>query len=163
MTLPATIKEVKYYKTLGQYSFKGDLVITRGIIYFFAEEEIESRYEKRHNVHHNVFVNKPKPPPRTGYLVELKKNGFWKQEDGGIDLQNRLDQHILWLKETQRTENFSSSLPIPSRFINKEVANLSITFTGEFSFEAQLDKQEFKVGVFKKKQLLEALREGGFM
>ena len=160
MSLPITIKSVRYYLITGQYAFSGDLVITRGAIYFFPDKDLE---QERIDKAVKKYAQSKQPEPRTKYLAQLRKTGFWQEGDGGMALQKRLDEHIAWLKETQPAEMFSSSLPIPSRFIRDEIKNLSLSFMGALSFEAQSDNQDFKVGFFKKKLLRDALWEGGFI
>jgi hypothetical protein len=171
--LPLSINNVLYYKITGQYRFQGDLILTTGCIYFFphtdldeAKEEVSQALEVVGGPLLEALILKPFVFPLLQTFAvrglnksRLQETGVWKPVDSNETLKLKLDGLMAELKRN----HVPGALPLPSRFRREEVSNLKLRTTGILSFDAQSDKHDFNVGLFKKGLLHEALWVSGFM
>jgi hypothetical protein len=172
--LPLSIDNVPYYKIAGQYCFQGDLIFTAGCIYFFPHTDLDRRREQ---VSEELdapglrlleeLVLKPFVLPVLHALAvrglnhsRLHGAGVWRAVDSSETLKLKLDALSA---ELQKRERGPDALPLPSRFRREEVSNLKLSAAGALSFDAQSDRHDFGVGIFKKGLLREALAASGFM
>lgn len=163
MSLPVKFHNVQYYRISGRYTFAGDLFIARGAIYFFPEVDLAERRRKslEYVPHHFGLVVLV-----IVYLVQKMRSYASRHElleEGMTDeqFQKRADAYIEALKEERRDKGFSASLPLPTRVGAGELSGIKLSPTGRFSFSAQSDIHDFKIGLRRKKRLREALWEGG--
>ena len=166
MALPIKFSNVHYYLITGQYNFGGDLVIAKGFLYFFPRVDLETERQRRTNYAYRFAGLLGVLLVKVVYLVVdsaqqsiLTEKGLW--QDGISDEQFRqgADAYIAKLKEQPKLQSFSESLPTPTRVAAAEISGLKLGATGKLSFFAQSDKQDFNVGILKKKSLREALWE----
>lgn len=173
MRLPLSINNVLYYKIARQYCFQGDLIFTPGSIYFFPHTDLDQR---RAEVSEALDVSglqllsevvlKPFVYPLLQVLAvrslnhsRLQGAELWRRGDSSETLQLKLDGLIAEMKRNHKP----NALPLPSRFRRDEVSNLKLSAAGTLSFDAQSDRHDFGVGIFKKGPLREALWMSGFM
>lgn len=161
MPLPAKFNNVHYYRIAGAYTFAGDLVIARDALYFFPNRDLVTENIKRGGRHQGAIASAVREDfhRQHSYLV---KHGLWRDGDTDEQFRRKADAHIAELRAQSKPADFSETLPIPTRITAAEVRGLKVGFMGVLSFEAQSDRQDFKVGVTRKKRLREALWEGGF-
>ena len=176
--LPLSIDNVPYYKIAGQYCFQGDLIFTAGCIYFFPHTDLDRRAEELRSALDvsgvnlpglsllSEFVLKPFVLPALNALAvrglnhsRLHGAGVWRGFDTSETLRPKLDG---LLADSRRRERAPDALPLPSRFTRAEVSNLKLSAAGALSFDAQSDRHDFSVGIFKKGMVREALLAGGF-
>jgi hypothetical protein len=155
--LPVAIDEVQY----SENSYSGDLIITKKIIYYFPHTDWSKERRKRATIFGPVFGNLPvlfrgKNNPR------LRDLGLWATDDSSEVLQSKLDPYIAGLKRDQKLEDFSSTLPLPLRFVSDEVKTVRLTMDGKLIIETSYDKHDFDIGHFQRDLLDEALRQSGF-
>jgi hypothetical protein len=172
--LPLSIDNVLYYKVAGQYCFQGDLIFTAGCIYFFPHTDLDRR---RAEVNEALDISglqlltelvlKPVVFPLLQALAvrglnhsRLHGAGVWRADDTSETLKLKLDALLADLKKRARGPD---ALPLPSRFTREEVGNLKLSAAGALSFDAQSDRHDFGVGIFKKGLLREALWVSGFL
>jgi hypothetical protein len=172
MTLPLSIDDVSYYNK----AFVGDLIITPGKIYFFPHAKAERKESRAIDaasalgehagligVVIGLIVAVVSKELRTTNKSQLHKNGMWKAYDTNEELQSRLDTYVEALKQKQKPDDFSSSLPKPIRIASDEIVKIKTSFTGKVLIETRYDKHDFDIGFKRKKVLLEALTEGKFV
>src|SRR5215216_470362 len=158
MNLPTSISNVQYYKISGKYSYEGELIITDGVLYFFPFVDLEEKRFRK-----NMFIGGGcvwgigtflvglilgaifsligsliKPFRLSSSHSKLRRQGLWSDGDSSEPLQKKLDAYIGEMKEKKLT--LSSSMPVPSRFPKESISNLTLSFMGEMSFDAQSDK-----------------------
>jgi hypothetical protein len=174
MSQPMSIDDVPYYKIAGQYCFSGDLIFTAGSIYFFPRTDLNrQRAKNRESLSTPVlelfdeFILRPVVSPllhalaiRSTNRSQLRETGLWREDDSGEALKSKLDGLI---RELKRNYTPAAPLPLPSHFARGEVSNLKLSAAGALSFDAQSDKHDFGVGIFKKPLLREALWRCGFI
>ncbi|HKS40054.1 MAG TPA: hypothetical protein VJX74_05520 [Blastocatellia bacterium] len=173
--LPLFLDNIHYYKMDGKFSFSGDLIITPKIIYYFPHTDLEQERINRGsevepgffgsealgNFFKNALTNfgliQPINRPKSWKTV------MWKWGDPVEVLQSRLDALIAELKHSARhNPEFTSSLPIPCRFMTNVVKQMNIDKDGVLSFEADYDRHDLNIGNEKKRDVQEALLEGEF-
>ena len=136
MTLPAKFNNVQYYLISGQYSFAGDLIVTRGVLYFFPHTDLEAQRIKNSSRHSGgglvgglvadaiyAGVDAAAMAAKGSYL---SKHGLWHEGDTDEQFRQRADAHMVELKEQRKKERFSESLPIPTRIATDEIRNLKM-------------------------------------
>ena len=173
--LPLFFDNIHYYKMDGKFTFSGDLIITPKIIYYFPHTDLEQERINRGsdaeqgflgsealgNLFRSALTNfglvQPINRPKSWKMV------MWKWGDPVEVLQTRLDALISELKHSARQNpEFTSSLPIPGRFMTGAIKQMNIDKDGVLSFEASYDRHDFNIGNEKKRDLQEALLEGEF-
>lgn len=171
MTLPLRIKNVRY-KVAGEYAYKGDMIITEGVIYYFPHTDlVQQRINRTVDAMSyaaagvgggvaGVAGNLISDLGRTDSDTSAKSllNG----ERSNL-LQEKLDAYIAEMKAKRSSVTLSSYLPIPLRYTKDEVRNLSLTAMGSVSFDAQYDTHFYNIGLVRKGLLRAALSEGGFI
>jgi hypothetical protein len=183
MSLPISFDEVFYFKN----QFRGDLIITAGIIYYFPHTNAaKEKLQKRNRVtvpkyfelgtqllglagdliNYVVFIVSRLINLRerlTRRTINRARLGLWSEELSNEELQSRLDYYIQSVK-TQSSElvEYQYSLPKPMRFPKNEIKNLRISF-GKLKFDTEFDVHDFTVGLRRSKLLRTALRNGGFI
>jgi hypothetical protein len=85
---------------------------------------------------------------------------LWCGNESNESLQKQLDQYIERIR--QESLNFADdAVPKPMRFAVGEIENVS--FGLKFNFDAKFDSHDFRVNLFHRKYLREALREAGLL
>lgn len=173
--LPLFFDNIHYYKMDNKFTFSGDLIITPRIIYYFPHTDLEQERINRgsdlepgflgsealgglfRNMLTNFGLIQPVNRPKSWKTV------MWRWGDPVEVLQSRLDALISELKQSvAQNLDFASSLPIPSRFISNAIKQMNIDKAGLLSFEASYDRHDFNIGNENKRDLQDALLEGGF-
>jgi len=161
MSIPILFKSVSY-KVAGEYAYKGDLVVTHGVLYYFPHTDL---IQKRTNTAVGFVAG--------GVAGRLARRNIMRQESYDRDekrmelyassqtLQQKLDAEIADLKE-KRSSVSANSLPLPIRYDKNNIKNIQFGFFGPLTLEDHYDTHAFKIGVFKKRRLREALTEAGF-
>ena len=173
--LPAFFENLPYYKIDAKYSFSGDLIVTPAIIYYFPDTDLEQERINRgaeldsgpfgSEALGNLFtkVLSSFDLIRTNSPDKSWKTVMWKWGDPVEIFQSRLDALIADLKHSRADDSaFSSTLPLPGRFTTNSIKRMTIDDEGMFTLEAYYDRHDFKIGVSNRRQLHDALLEGGF-
>lgn len=170
MGLPVTFDNVPYFGN----EYRGDLVVTHGIVYYFPHTNVALELKKRGYKATDQMgliaipfdllaallkelrttTNKPRYP-------KLKEIDLWRVGESNQDLQARLDAYIAELKkQPSQLVKYEYTLPKPMRFARADIKNLSMR--GGLKFDTEYDSHDFAIGFHRKKLLREALLEGGF-
>jgi hypothetical protein len=174
--LPVFFQNIPYYKIDDIFTFSGDLIITSGIVYYFPNTDLEQEriyrggeaeaslpgFKALGDLFTKVLANfeLSQTTPRS----QSWKTVVWKWGDPIETFQSRLDTLIAESKrKTTDNADFASTLPIPSRFATNSIRQMKIDRAGVLSFEAFYDRHDFNIGVEKKRDLQDALLEGGFV
>ena len=167
MTLPVVITEVSYFNN----AYRGDLVISRGVLYYFPWVNVE--LENKQKVDTGPLVRLFPLDLIIGLVIvaiqafrqahkesKLKELGLWQPGQTDDALKARLDAFIadVRTKPAQLTE-YEYGLPQPLRFAAGEIKNLSLN--SGLSFDTECDTHDFET--FHKTDLLQALKEAGFV
>jgi hypothetical protein len=172
MSLPVQISNARY-RVAGSYIYKGDLIVSWGIIYYVPLQYLKSRGMQDEGALFGGVV---------GGLLVGKMESYTPNVDESIKLFERpvmnwkllwqsrpTDQHLQAVLDSYITElkNYPSAsvddLPVPGRYPKAEVRNLSLNALGRLSFETQFDEHVFKIGLLAKSKLQQALKESGFI
>lgn len=170
--IPVSFGNVTYFKK----TFSGDLVITEGVIYYFARINIEGQREKRRQgiavvTRHFGLIGIAAEFAIVGAMnltdslsvgvndSLLKKQQIWREGDTSQTLQLRLDDYVKELKKEAIDIN-SDGLIKPLRFTPAEVKNMKIG--GTLRFDTEYDSHDFRIGMFQAKKLRESLWIAGF-
>src|SRR6185295_14397989 len=116
MGLPISIDNVPYYKVVGQYCFKGDLIFTRERMFFFPHTDLAKRRDElREALNHfhalGLFVDVALPTLakllgpfaiRTSNLSDLRDAGLWQELDSSESLRLKLERRIVELNRTHQ-------------------------------------------------------------
>ncbi|MBV9210545.1 MAG: hypothetical protein JOZ52_07950 [Acidobacteria bacterium] len=168
LKLPVSFEEVPYFK----HAFRGDLIITLGVIYYFPRINTSVKERKVwHEVtrHFGLIGFGVDVVLRAGSALirntvnrsRLRKEGLWLEGDSSPALQTRLDAHIAELKrQDPQLVRYEYSLPKPMRFAVGEIKNLSTR--GGLKFETAFDQHDFSIAPHRRKLLREALWMAGF-
>lgn len=173
LSAAVSIDGVPYYKITGRYCFRGDLILTRGSIYFFPHTDLELQRDDAAQALEVLGMGGRLLVPIVAWVVrllrplavrgvnnsDLRDSGLWQDGDSSESLQSRLNGRITELK---RGKFSRTGLPIPLRVGRDEVTRLRISAGGTLSFDAQSDSHDFSVGMFRKQFLREALWQCGF-
>ncbi|HEV2705329.1 MAG TPA: hypothetical protein VGV59_05360 [Pyrinomonadaceae bacterium] len=167
MSLPISFDDTPYFKN----EYRGDLVITRGVIYYFPHTNVARERGERakllgppglDDVLLDYLVTKVKVLTATTNKPRLRALGLWREGDTSESLQPRLDAYIAEArKEPPRMMQYEYSLPKPMRFARADIKNVSVR--GGLRFDTEYDTHEFYIGFTRSKALREALWEGGFL
>lgn len=173
--LPAFFHNIAYYKIDNRFSFSGDLIITPGIIYYFPHTDLEQEKIYRGGESESGFLGLQTlgdlfskmlttfDLSQTTIGAKSWKTVMWKWGDPIEVLQYRLDALTAESKhKITDHSDFSSTLPIPSRFAANSVRQVTIDRGGMLTFEAFYDQHDFNIGAEKKSDLQAALVEGSF-
>ena len=184
MFVPVSFDNVSYFRN----EFRGDLIVTQGVIYFFP--------------HTNLSVDKPERnyhPPATFTLflgpvddilhvaiavidrlldlrdwysratinqTRLKEKGLWPAEAASRESSATQSQFDQFIKQAQQQPaplvSYQYSLPRPMRFAVTQIRDLSLR-AGKLKFQSEFDSHDFAIGLRRRRRLQEALRESGFI
>ena len=167
MSLPMTFDDVSYFRN----EYRGDLVITHGIIYYFPHTNVALESKNRGYraidqlgliaIPFDLFAPLIRELRTTTNNPKLRKIGLWRDGESSQSLQTRLDAHIAELKkQPPQLVQYEYKLPRPMRFARADVKNISMR--GGLRFDTEYDNHDFSIGFHRKKLLREALWEGGF-
>jgi hypothetical protein len=181
MRLPVSFDDVAYFRK----EYRGDLIITHGVIYYFPHTNLTLEKSRRHA-----------PDPVDGvtalmgaagevvvlsralYRVarglwralrgptinqpRLRSSGLWSVGASSEEMQERLDRYVeAQRKEPPRLVAYELTLPKPMRFPRGEIRDLRARLGG-LTFDTEFDSHDFTVGLRRGGLLREALREGDF-
>ena len=164
MGLPIRFRNVNYYRIAGKYIFAGDLFITRDTIYFFPEVDLE---EQRERISHQLPHDFALLVLAVLYITQkfggtyLSRTEFWKQGLRPEEFEKHAAVYIEHLKAERAYAAFAKTLPLPMRVGGCEITDMKLSPTGRLSFTAQSDRHDFRLGLFKKKRVRDALWEAG--
>jgi len=164
MSLPIRFRNVNYYRIAGKYIYAGDLFITRETIYFFPEVDLEEQRERiTHVLPHDFAL--------LVWLVlyftqkfggsYLSRTQFWKEGLRPEEFEKYASVYIEHLKAEKGYAAFAKTLPLPMRVGGRDITDMKLSATGRLSFTAQSDRHDFRLGLFKKKRVRDALWEAG--
>ncbi|HEY0547838.1 MAG TPA: hypothetical protein VGC91_20835 [Pyrinomonadaceae bacterium] len=169
LKLPISFEEVPYFKN----AFRGDLIITHGVIYYFPHTNTLLREKKGWEAwtFHlfgfaglgvDVLLRAAWAMTRTTVnRSRLRKEDLWREGDTSPMLQARLDAHIAESKrQGPQLVQYEYSLPKPMRFAVGEIKDLS-TKRG-LRFKTEYDEHDFRIALHRRKLLREALWMAGF-
>lgn len=164
MALPIKISGVHYYKISGKYIFAGDLIVTRGTLYFFPMIDLEEQRTKstRYLPHQLGLI-----ALALTYLVQkvsasyMSRNDVWVDGISDEQFRKNADAFIEGQKAQRREIGISEVLPVPIRINSNEISNIKLNSTGKLSFLAQSDTHDFNIGLRSKNRVRDAIWEGG--
>jgi hypothetical protein len=167
MSLPMTFDNVSYFGN----EYRGDLIITDGVIYYFPHTNVALEKKKRGNraTSHLGLIGIPfdllaaltKELRTTTNKPKLREIGLWRDGESSQNLQARLDAYISEIKkQPPQLVQYEYKLPKPMRFARADIKNLSMR--GGLRFDTEYDNHDFSIGFHRRKLLREVLREGGF-
>lgn len=169
LELPISFDEVPYFKN----SFRGDLIITTGVIYYFPHANT-LKADEGITWHATTDLIGIYGLP-IGFLLHgvwrvirttvnrsrLRKQGLWMERDTNALLQARLDGHITELrKQPPELVRYDYSLPRPMRFAVNEVKN--VTTRRGLRFDTEFDTHDFRIALHRRRLLRDALWLAGF-
>ena len=168
MSLPMSFDDVPYFGN----EYRGDLIITHGVIYYFPHTNVALERKKRgyRATDHLGLIALPfdllgmliKELRTTTNNPKLRELGLWKEGESSQSLQARLDSHIAEVKkQPSQLVQYEFTLPKPMRFPHSDIKNLSLR--GGLRFDTEYDSHDFAIGFHRSKSLREALWEGGFL
>lgn len=164
MVLPIRFRNVNYYRIAGKYTFSGDCFIARGRIYFFPEVDLAAQREEVTSVLPHQFALLA-----LALLYITQKFGrsyssrieFWKDGLLTEEFEKHAAHYIEHLKAERARAGFGQTLPLPVRISASEISDLKLSPLGRLSFNAQSDRHDFAIGLFRKKRVRAALWEAG--
>jgi hypothetical protein len=167
MSLPARFTRV-CYKVAGTYVFRGDLIVTRGVIYYFPLQHLHKSKSPDDGaafggVMGSLLGDDGSHMDESIKLFERPKldmNILWRTTPPDWELQSFLDAHLMELKKYPSASG--DDLPLPSRYPAGEIRNLVINSMGRLSFQTEFDEHVFKVGMLRRGKISQALSEAGF-
>jgi hypothetical protein len=165
MSLPIRIKNVRY-KVAGKYAYKGDIIVTDGILYYFPHTDLIQQ-----RINRTVKAMSYAAGGVAGGLIRNLELAAFDGDSGSLlhtkesnsAIQERLDAYIDDMKKERSAVTLSTYLPIPIRYTKADIKNLSLTLMGSVSFEAHYDTHFYNVGLARKKVLRASLSEAGFI
>jgi hypothetical protein len=165
MSLPAVIHNVKY-KVAGKYAYKGEFVITAGVIYYLPHTDLIQR-----RINTAVSAMSGVAGGMAGRMIrdlklpdhDDKRNRVLRGRESSLILQQKLDAYIRELKETRSSVTLSTALPLPMRYAKDDVKNLLVKPMGSVFFKAGYDTHLYKTGLLRRKYVMRALTEAGFI
>ena len=182
--VPVSFDNVSYFRN----EFRGDLIVSQGVIYFFPHTNLSAEKPKRdyHPPADLALILSPaKDVVDLGVAVidklldlrdwctmgtinqtRLKEKGLWPAEPWKLasqGMQEQLDKFIMEAqKEPAPLVNYQYSLPKPMRFAAAQIQSLKIR-AGTLRFQSEFDSHDFAIGFRRRRRLREALRESGLM
>jgi hypothetical protein len=161
-----TFDDVSYFGD----EYRGDLVITHGVIYYFPHTNVALQKEETGYGAPVAFrllialIYLVSPVTRdlvsTTNQPELREMGLWRDGESSQSLQARLDAYIAGAVQAPQHSQFEYGLPRPMRFARADIKNISMR--GGLRFDTECDNHAFSIGLRRKRRLREALWEGGF-
>ncbi len=186
MRIPISFDEVAYFNN----AYRGDLIITEGIIYYFPHTNVEQdRYSELPGKEEVWTIGR-----LLGFVVpilamsghtyalfeilwktskflrrtfrptnnrpRIREKQLWFGEDSSKILQDRLNDYIEERKKDS-PEIMELSLPRPMRFPVENVKNLKIGL--KLTLDTEFDDHDFRVNLFHRSKLKTALKEAGFV
>jgi hypothetical protein len=165
MSLPAVIRNVKY-RVAGKYAYKGDFVITAGVIYYLPHTDlIQRRINSTVTAMSGLAGGMGGRMIRRLSLPDHDDTGkkVLQGKESSLILQQQLDAYIKELRDARSSVTASTTLPLPLRYAKADVTNLSLKPMGSVLFEAGYDTHFYKTGLLKKSYVRKALTEAGFI
>ncbi|MEO6392540.1 MAG: hypothetical protein ABIP75_11855 [Pyrinomonadaceae bacterium] len=166
MTLPTRFSNVTYYLISGEYSFAGELVLSKQTLYFFPFEDLVGQRMDE------TFDDPQSLKGEVKWLFKTFKGlvrgtpfermGIWHKGISDEQFRTRADACIAGETTEASLAVSRASLPSPSRFLLGEMSNLGVSAQGGLSFATQSDQHDFLVGWWGRKKLRAALQEAGF-
>ncbi len=186
MKLPISFEEVTYFNN----EFRGDLIITKGVLYYFAHTRVNYARQAdelggkdamavfevlgnfvpgfgavpwlRTAADKSVKVGKflKRKFRPTTNSPKIRQENLWRGGESSEILQSALDEYI----EKMKRENLKfeeDSVPKPMRFAAAEISNAK--FGLKFKFDAKYDNHDFKVNLMHRSLFKRALQEAGFI
>jgi hypothetical protein len=187
MKLPVSFDDVPYFRN----QFRGDLIVTGGVIYYFPHTNVEAEKRRKKFVPADGIDMAAPLLGAAGELIglfglgrvvfdrtaglrrrlrrpsvnrpRLREEGLWVAGASCAEARRRLDAYVSAEKKRppQLTE-YEYSLPKPMRFEAAGVSGVRVRL-GALRFDTEFDSHDFIVGFRRQAMLLEALREGGFV
>jgi len=183
MNHATSFDDVSYFRN----QFRGDLIVTPGVLYYFphtnvaaAKLERKARPTEQLGIVSHLFglpgiafqltidtlfdvsrfvwrtvritTNQPK----------LREVGLWREDESGLELQQRLDAHIADIRrQSSSIVRYEYSLPKPIRFNQTDIRNLRLSM-GTLRFDTEFDRHEFRIGFRRARLLRDVLWQSGF-
>jgi hypothetical protein len=170
VSFPISFDDIPYFRN----EFRGDLIITHGVIYYFPHTNVALEMKKKGRSQNEFIEDDLVTLPFTALLSlikeirttinqpKIREIGLWKDGDTSWDLQTRLDAYIVEeKKQPPKLVQYEFTLPRPMRFAQSDIKNLSVHRW--LKFETQFDSHDFAIGFHRRKILKEALWESGFI
>jgi hypothetical protein len=173
LTLPISFDEVPYFKN----SFRGDLIVTQGVLYYFphtntlarenyaksAALEIASKAFGLGALPLELAIRIAWAMKRTTVnQARIRDEGLWKAGDSSRTLQERLDGHIAKLREeSPRLVLYEETVPRPMRFVQTDVRNMKLGLG--LRFDTEFDSHDFRIAIHRRRLLQDALWMAGFL
>ncbi len=187
LTLPVSFDDVPYFKN----QFRGDLVVARGVIYYFPHTNVEAERSRKKigpadaidfgaqflgtigefiglfglgkAVYNRTENFRRKLRKPTINRPRLCEKGLWPVNGSRENIERLLDAYIAAEKSNPpQLTDYQFSLPKPMRFSHSQVNRMRVKF-GSLRFDTEFDNHDFTVGLRRQKLLREALREGEFL
>lgn len=184
--LPISFEEVSYFNN----DFRGDLIITKGVIYYFPHTNVGSaRYSQEIGGKDGLVVFEllgnlapilgtvpwlhaaADKSVKAGKFLKrafrpttnspkISKLGLWRKNVANEELQRIFDEYLKRVK-SESLRFANDSVPKPRRFAVEEIKNVSLGL--KFKFDTEFDSHDFRVNLLHRNLLKKALREGGFL
>lgn len=155
------------YKVAGSFAYKGDLIITKGVIYYFPHTDL---VQKRINTVVSTMAVVAGPYGVASSMIRNLALPDSTDRDSQMftattheTIQNRLDESIKQMKEDRSSVTLSTALPLPMRFSQADIQNMTISFLGLLKFDAHFDTHVFSAGFASRSKLRGGLIENGFI
>ncbi len=180
MSIPISFDNISYFGN----EFRGDLIITPGVIYYFphtnvTEELHRPRTERSavltvitHSLGFSAAVIHSvatlgaywhRTMSKSQNRSKLRASGLWKDGESYRELQTRLDNYIDQVRrQPAKLVGYEYELPKPMRFAKDEISNLIVS-RGRLRFDSEFDRHDFKIGFRYQRSLRNALWEGNFI
>jgi hypothetical protein len=185
--LPVSFDEVSYFKN----HFRGDLIITTDVFYYFPHTNIEAdKYKelggrdlvegigsvgglvisylgilpfgyKAANLGYRTFRFGRRTLRPTINRPKIRERRLWQETQSNQELQITLDKYISAEKKKPIDIRSDDSLPKPMRFEVGEVKNLKLGL--KLKFETEFDTHDFGFNPLHRKHLRNALKAADFL
>jgi len=173
MSLPIRISKVDYM-VAGSYAYRGDLIITEGIIYYVPFNHLRRGQPPDEGVMFGGMADgllgakgvgsAASPLDESIKLFDrpvLDWERLWRSNIPDRELQAVMDSYIAEVKKYPSAS--ADVLPVPGRYTKDDVRNLVLTALGRLKFETAYEEHTFKIGMTKKGTLQQALRDARFI
>jgi hypothetical protein len=183
MFVPISFDNVSYFRN----EFRGDLIVTQGVLYFFPHTNLSAEKPKRSYhppANLALFLGPAGDIMNLGIGVidklfdlwdwfargtinqtRLKEKGLWPPAPANLESRATQQQLDKFIKEAQKEPgplvSYQYSLPKPMRFSTAQIKNLRIR-AGTLRFDSEFDSHDFAIGFRRRRRLREALRSAEF-